>query len=429
MSRYVIAFLGNIFPPVVAIATAPILAQALGVFGRGEAAAAVAPLMLALAASTFGLTDATVHAVARRPNATVWVLRRASVLIAASGAIATVVILMLTGPLSGGNARIVDNMILASLSIIPSLITSVLRSAAMGLHRWWDVTISRTADSAVRLVAIASLAIAGQLTVSSATIVIAFAPVLGGLTLLRVLWHLPRPQTRDDGVAGYRPLASFGVKVWIGAASGVLLSRIDQVLMVPLAGATALGLYVVAVSISEVPLVANSAVREVIFASEAGKSDDARVGLASRLSTIVTATLALVIGVSMPLWLGPLFGSEFEAAMPVAILLLVAVTAGNPGSVAGAALSARGHPGLRSLSLIIASIVNVALLVLLVPAHGAQGAAIATLVGNLVASNGNIYFLWRRFGISPVTFYAIRSSDLQTFFVGIRRLLCRGELD
>lgn len=426
MSRYVIAFLGNVFPPIVAIATAPILAQALGVVGRGETAAAVAPLMLALAASTFGLTDATVHAVARRPNATLWVLRRASLLIVASGAVATTVILLLTGPLSGGNARIVDNMILASVSIIPSLITSVLRSAAMGLHRWWDVTISRTADSALRLIAISGLAIAGQLTVSTATIVIAFAPVLGGLTLLRVFLHLPRPQERDEGVAGYRPLASFGAKVWIGAASGVLLSRIDQVLMVPLAGATALGLYVVAVSISEVPLVANSAVREVIFASEAGNSDDARVGLASRLSTFVTAGLALMIGVSMPLWLGALFGDEFEAAMPVAILLLIAVTAGNPGSVAGAALSARGHPGLRSLSLIIAFVVNLVLLVLLVPDYGAVGAAVATLVGNLVASNGNIYFLWRRFGISPLVFYALRITDIRMLFVAVRRLLGRG---
>lgn len=429
MSRYLIAILGNLFPPAVAIATAPVLAQALGVDGRGEVAAATAPLLLALAVSTFGVTDASVNAIAKNRFATAWVVRHAAVLLLVAGSVATVVVLLLRGPLSAGNDRILQNTVLAAAAIVPNLLISLLRSAAMGLHRWWDVTISRSMDSMMRLLAFIVLALSGQLTVMTATVVIAFAPVVGGLNLLRVAVRPPHPVERNPVVAQYRELLRFGARVWIGAASGVLLSRIDQLLMVPLAGPHALGLYAVAVSISEVPLIANSAVREVIFASESAESDDRAVGLASRLSTLVTFVIAAAIAGTMQWWLAPLFGAGFADSLPVALVLLLAVVAGNPGSVAGAALSARGHPGLRSVSLIVASIVNLILIVILVPVYGAMGAAIATLVGNLVASNGNIFFLAQRFGVPIRAFYGLRFSDLGVLVSAVRRLLKRGSTD
>ena len=49
----------------------------------------------------------------------------------------------------------------------------------------------------------------------------------------------------------------------------------------------------------------------------------------------------------------------------VTLILIMAIVLGNPGSVAGAGLSARGRPGLRSLSLGIAAAANVVAIVVL----------------------------------------------------------------
>jgi O-antigen/teichoic acid export membrane protein len=115
-----------------------------------------------------------------------------------------------------------------------------------------------------------------------------------------------------------------------------------------------------------------------------------------------------------------LFGSEFSQAVPVLEILLLGVVVGNPGSIAGAGLSARGRPELRSWSLVIAVAVNIGLLVLLVPMFGAIGAAWATAVGNLIAGGLNIVWLRVFFGIPISTFLAPRVSDF-SFIGGVVR--------
>jgi O-antigen/teichoic acid export membrane protein len=56
--------LGNAVTPVAALVTLPILSYTLGVTGRGEIAAATAPLLLAVTAATFGIPEAVAYLVA-----------------------------------------------------------------------------------------------------------------------------------------------------------------------------------------------------------------------------------------------------------------------------------------------------------------------------------------------------------------------------
>lgn len=417
--------LASALPPAAAIATAPLLAQSLGVVGRGEVASATAPLLLAVAAATLGLPAATTNAVARFPNTLTFVLRRASLIIVLVGVIATLLVYLLSGFLSGGAQTIQSNILLASIAITPGLLISLLIAAAMGLHKWHLVAASRSFESGGRLIAIIVLAMMGNLTVTTATVVIAFSPLLGVIPLVRLAKYAPRAAREDDPQVRTRSLTGFGLRVWIGSLSGVVLSRIDQVLMVPLSGPLQLGLYSVAANISEVPLIVNNAVRDVVFSSQSAQAQDERAALASRLSTIATFLFALLIGVTLPLWLGPVFGQGFDAALPATLVLLVAITLGNPGSVAGATLSARGRPGLRSISLLVAATINVTLLILLVPLCGALGGAVAALVGNLISSNMNIIFLWKYFGVRPSNFYAFRISDFMLLGGVVRSRLRR----
>ncbi|WP_344818080.1 oligosaccharide flippase family protein [Microbacterium soli] len=407
------------------VLTAPILAHALGVDGRGAVAAATAPLLLMLAAATFGIPEAATYSIARTSQVARWVILRGSLLMLISGVAVTAVVLLLSPLLSAGSDDIHHNLIIASLAITPSLIVALLRGIAMGLHQWRFVAASRGGDALFRLILIAGLALAGHLTIFSATLVIAISPLFGGLLLIPALRRVKGQLHRRDPAASFSSLTSYGVRVWFGAISGVLLLRLDQVLMNPLGGAYELGLYVVAVAISEVPLIVNSAVRDVTFASDAARADTERLTMASRLSTTATFAIAAVLAATIAWWLPVVFGRDFVGAVPIALVLLAAVTVGNPGSVAGAGLSARGRPGLRSTSLLIAAVLNTALLVSLVPLWGAMGAAIATFVGNVTASNLNIYFLNRNFNVPWKQFYAFRIGDLRVLIHATRQLLRR----
>ena len=417
--------LGNLAGPLAGLASAPVLAHALGVDGRGTVAGATAPFLLVTVIATFGIPEALTYFVARSPWALNALRRRGALLVLAAGVLAMVVSVVLAPLLAKDEPGLAPLMLLASAAVIPTVLVAMLRGSAAGLGLWNRVALERTIGPVVRLIVILVLVAADALTVTTATAAIAFAPVLGGLAYLRTGRASARPDEADPA-PGFGGIVGYGARVWFGAIAGVLLMRVDQVLMVPLSSTYQLGLYVVAVTVGELPLVVNTAVREVVFASDAKSSEDARLTAAARVSFLVCVAIAVVLGATSPLWLPLAFGRGFSAAVPVTMLLLAAVAVGIPGSVAGAGLSSRGYPHLRSVSLVIACVVNVVLLLILVPSLGAIGAALSTLVGNLVSSNYNIVSMRRRFGIPVLDFYRVRTADVRLLVRASRRILRRG---
>ena len=418
----VTALIGNGYPAVIAFFTGPILAQALGVDGRGFVAAAAAPLALVTTIATLGVPEAVTYTVARSPHLARAAGSRGLVILVGAGILATGIVALAAPLLSDGRAPVQRLIYVACLAIVPSLMVAVLRGVAAAHQRWRLVTLERICSSTLRLVVLVPFWLTDSLTPLIATIAVAAMPVMGGLVYAGIL-RRPKEAGVGTETTGFGALLSYGSRIWIGSLSGVLLMRVDQTILTPLAGTYALGLYVVAVSISELPLIINSAVRDVMFVTEAHESVDDRLSASARISTFMSAVIGTALGVSAIWWLPFLFGQDFAAAVPVCGILLVAVVLGMPGSVAGAGLSARGNPGLRSRSLVVACVVNIALLCLLSPGLGAIGAALATLVGNLLASNLNLYFLWRVHKVPPSHFYGIRSSDIATLRRFVTRLM------
>ena len=132
-------------------------------------------------------------------------------------------------------------------------------------------------------------------------------------------------------------------KFGLGPLSGIMLARIDQVLMVPLSSSAELGLYAVAVSISEVPLVLNASLREVLFAVDWLDPNRERMAQVGRLSTLVTGIICAAFAALCPIGIPLLFGQEFSGSVEVCLIMLLAVFAENPGSIAGTALTVLGQ--------------------------------------------------------------------------------------
>ncbi|WP_220725889.1 MATE family efflux transporter [Arthrobacter cheniae] len=254
----------------------------------------------------------------------------------------------------------------------------------------------KTATASLRLVVFGLLASQQQLTPFAAVTTFGLTACVGFLAYVPLLIVKRRRPTTDNGResdgTSYGALGSYSIRIWLGALGGILLARIDQTLMIPLSTNSQLALYAVAVTISEATLIFNSAVRDVVFASQSGKQSPGLLERAARISTLMTAALCAGTALLCVFFISPLFGKEFGASIPVVMVLLVGTIIGNPGSVAGAGLSAAGKPQLRSYSLLMACTINIVAVLILVPGLGAMGAAIATLIGNVVAGFLNLWF-------------------------------------
>lgn len=418
----VLAF-GNLLPALASVASGPILAQALDVEGRGLVAAALAPFSLLTSLLTFGVPEATTYSVAQYPNLARRVAARSGMLLGMSGVIATATVWLGADILSGGIRPVGSLMTIAACALIPSLMVGALRGVAAGLGRWRYIALEKALSSVVKIAVLVPLWLTGNLTPLAATVVLAALPLLGGAPYLIVIARQPAVVGHSDVTS--KSLLHYGIKVWAGSLAGILLMRIDQSLIAPLSDAAQAGLYAVAVAIGEVPLMVSAAVRDVAFVSEASGSDDDRLMRSARISTFLCGGIALAIGITMYWWLPPLFGSDFVPAIPVTVVILAAVVAGVPGSLAGSGLSGRGRPGLRSWSLIVACAVNIAVIVVLIPHLGALGAAVGTLVGNLVACGMNLIFVRRVLGLRVRGFVGLRRHDVVLMARTVRALFSR----
>jgi O-antigen/teichoic acid export membrane protein len=366
--------------------------------------------MLAIAAATFGVPEAITYYVARSESRISRLVVKGILLSLAASLIATLIIVIYRFPLASGDPSIAQGMVVAALAIFPMLTVGVLRSVAAGKQMWGTIAAERGVGSLCKMTAVVGLAWTGNLTVLTATLALAFSSALGGVLYLRVAAESGKRS--DQAAIGTGRLLNFGLRVWIGSIAGILLMRVDQLLIVPLADSFQLGIYAVAVSIAELCLLVSSAVRDVAFSSYAKEHDDALLGSAARFSLLASVSIGIIVLATMHLWITPVFGDEFADVSGVAVVLILGVMLATPGSVAGAGLSARGHPGLRSLSLVVACMINLGLLFILVPERGAWGAAVATLVGNLVSSNLNIWSMSRLSSLKMTSFYMVRRADI-----------------
>lgn len=411
-----ITAIGNSFPPAAMLVTQVLLAKSLGVSGRGEVAAATAPLMFAVALLTLGLPESLTYFVARGGGGR---LRRqlgiSLVALLVSGSIGTGLIVIFAQPLSAGSHYLAWLMAIASAALVPALLTGALRGVAYGAHDWWLVMAERTLGAVLQLVAVGGLFVIGSLTTITAVLTIAATTFAGAVVyLVTPRWWaaLRGSNTSPESSDSLPPVASYAWRVWVGSIAGIVLLRLDQVMMTPLAGVEELGIYVVAVNVSGVALLFNAAVSQVMFAVESGEPSATRVGRAARITTLVTALVGGVLAAASP-WMVPiLFGPEFSPAVPVLSVLVLTYALAIPGSVAGAALSARGRPGVRSLGMAISAAFYVVAMFVLVPTFGALGAALAMFVGTVLPGYLNIYLLHKYCGVPLSEFYRFRAFDL-----------------
>src|SRR5450759_752031 len=183
----------------------------------------------------------------------------------------------------------------------------------------------------------------------------------------------------ERGLAGR--VLRFGLRSQVGGTVGLLNLRFDFLVLGAMAGPAAVGIYAVASKYAELLRLPALALTWVTYPRVA------RMG-ASTFGPRARALMAPLLAAGLVLLVFPLFpwlyGVQFHAAILPAVIILFGLVAEPAAGVGSAFLLGAGRPGLNSLLLGAGLVVTLVLDVVLIPSHGAVGAAWASAVAYLL---------------------------------------------
>lgn len=178
----------------------------------------------------------------------------------------------------------------------------------------------------------------------------------------------------------------YGGKVYLANALSFLNYRLDMFLIAFFLNPVAVGIYSIAVGLSEKLFIVSGAFATVLFpkiSSADTKEEDANnfSSKVSRHTFFIFSILSIVLMFfSYPLiWL--FFGSDFLPAVIPLIILMPGIISFGVGGVLAADLGGRGKPHFAVISSLICLLVNIPLNILLIPKWGISGAALASAIG------------------------------------------------
>jgi O-antigen/teichoic acid export membrane protein len=321
------------------------------------------------------------------PSLTREAFRGAVVLNLLVGAIATVAIAALAGPLTavfsaGGDANAVRCLSLAIFLYAAGIAPVALLQKELRFGRYAFVTVTSSAVASVVAVVAALLDADAGALVARQLVWMALLSALGWIAARDVV-------LAPAGASDRRRLGALRQPGWVGflvfAATDYIALNADFVVVGGVTDAERLGVYSLAFALAFAPLTQFSwQVGRVLFPAAAATADLGIVGdrTVRSLSLMALLLLPLVppVVVLAPVVLPALLSPAWEAIVTPFQLLVIAGVGHGVIGVIGESLSGTGRIGFRARVNVVWTTVLVAALLLVVPAIGITGAALAHLL-------------------------------------------------
>ncbi len=304
--------------------------------------------------------------------------------------------------LAGSRETVRTYLIIGFMTTPIQLLASLMGSCLAALERWRAVVLTTVIPFAVALTGTVVLYAAGDLTVGWAAALTIAGSLMSIVPALPLLRSVGRPVYRRE-VA--RRGIWFGLKSWVGGLALLANLRLDQVLMITVVTPRVLGLYAVATTLSGATTLAAGSLAQPVMARIAG-GDRLLLPRAVRMTVIVTMLLNLVLALLTPMLLTLLFGSQFRAAVPMALVLLIGAVPFSAGVVLSSGLQADGAPTIPSGGECIALVVTVVGLIVLLGPLGGLGAALVSVAAYSTSFAFQVVMAKRRLGV-PVRQFLI----------------------
>jgi len=291
----------------------------------------------------------------------------------------------------------------ALAALPPALLLTIFTQAAIATQRYEAAAAIGLATAVIYVAGVAALAVAFGLEGAVGGLLVG---QIAGAAVALLWWRLGRDANGSTGLdlGRLRAAAKFGANVWFANAMVILVYRFDVFLLNAYAGASEAGYYAVAIAVSGALGVLPTALGSVLMPRLAALDSEGEQRLlretearALRHTMLILVVTSVLLAVSLPVVIKPVFGAEFGPSVAPAMILIPGSAALGLTNALYAALAGRGRPEFAFRAALITTPIAIAIYFLLVPSLETEGAALGSTVAYLLSA-GFAWIYLRRLG-------------------------------
>jgi O-antigen/teichoic acid export membrane protein len=294
------------------------------------------------------------------------------------------------------------------------------------------VLLTAVAPVSVVLICPTLALVAGR---SGAVIGFAAGWLVGGvITAAWAVRYAGRPEASGGPERRLREAGGFGVRAWVNDLFQLVNLRPDLFILSAYFGAADTGVYAVTVAITSLVWIVSQPLASVVLPRTARASavdPTLRPQLAAaqyisavRHSVLVSLTASLVVipllAIAPAVW-----GPGFHRILPLGLILVPGVALLGVGRVMVAAFTGRGAANQALVVGLVSFPLTFIAFLLIIPDHGATGAAIVSCCSYVVASLLSAFLFFRSTGTPIAAALVPRSRDIRDYVDLARRVRAR----
>jgi O-antigen/teichoic acid export membrane protein len=407
--------------------TAVLMARALGEDGLGVTALYRSAVTLAFAFFSLGIGTAIVYFVGRGDQ-TPRQATEAGLTVTLAATVLTAFGVLIAGLAFQHELGEKDLPYWLAIVGVPAVIQfRVLEGALRAQSRFGAMNVLEVFQPLTILMALGVVELTSGLTIENTVVAWTLAllpPVVLGYAMLGVD-HWPRGLALGESLW---QSTHFGVQGQLSNLIQLLNLRLDAYLVLWLVDSAGVGIYAVSVSLSEgMWFIANS-VGVVLLTSLTASDDESAARmtpLICRNTLLVTGVAAIGAAVMSPLVVPLIFGSEFDDSVLPFVWLLPGTIAAAGTKILAAYVFSRGRPLINAQVGVAVLVITVVGDVLLIPAFGVSGAAVAASLAYCIGLAYTAVYYRRLSGGSIVGCLLPNVADVPLYLDGIRSLMSR----
>jgi len=410
-----LVFVANAMILFCGVVTSLLSAWALGPAGRGDLLVVTLwPPVCALLV-TLGLDQAHRYWVAKDPDCASTLFSNAILFALTVGPMTVLLSELVIPHVVGERSPEVMRLVRIYLVNIPAALIQFLMIGLLeGARRFGWAGASRLLFFVVQAVVYFVLWMYGRLTVESAALTLMVAQFGAmSLSLFAVMREL-KPRWQPSW-SRWKSALGYGVRDYPGIMADFTTLRLDQLLLGGMASSAAIGLYFIAVRLSEMIAILAGSIADALMPEVAASENDRAerlLGRSLRL-TLYTHLLALLpLWIAAPYALRYVYGESFLAATSTLRILLLASVVLGAGGIMTSGLRGFGNPGLATIARLASAVVTVISLLLLLPRLGIVGAAVASLLGYSMTMFIGLFWLLRKTKLGVWGYLRPRREDI-----------------
>jgi O-antigen/teichoic acid export membrane protein len=400
-------------------ALALVLARTLGTRGFGAYALALSIASVLTSVSLLGLNVGALRTVALEEDADERAATAIRCVGIAGGVAAVLALTAWAAPdlivVWSDRPQVHAVIAIAAAAVVPTVAVIVLSQVALGVGRPGLTALANVVPMVLKLAVLATLAVAGVLTVDDAVAVHALSLLVGFVLVARLLHRqLPlrrglQALRRHDGHHPLRALFAFSLPVYATQVLGTATSEAGVLMVGAWIGLGAVGALAVALRLATLGRIFNSALLDStrpLMARAHHAGDRAALGRLYATTTRWSATVNLLPAIITIVCAGPLldaFGVTRSGTVTALVLLTVAAWIQSATGPCGALITMIGRPGINAVNSAGSLAASVVLGVALIPMWGITGAAVTALAVTIGVNVVRLFQAHHLTGLQPFT--------------------------